>query len=316
MDLKCEHASIIESHIRSNSGELNSPWSLLSSSKLEDNNNSKPSSQQCSDNKSKFFDNFISDSNNNTNRFQSNRSHQRLSNTHSTQTLRENDGHYNRQYDNDGHYNRQYDNNGLPVRQPFYSNDDPYPQKQQQKQNHYQNDNIQQKQRYFYNNHRTKKFNQQQYIGGNRSNGNRETFQDNPNDYDNDFDFETSNRKFNKLTTEDEFKHGNDLITNQPIQLQIDNNSIDDYQPIYDKKKSFFDNLIGTEQSDVPISYNYNRSKNQDTFNNDNYQHYNNRSNGNGYRQSNNNYRQHQHGNEGFHYKQHNNNKNGYHYRY
>ncbi|CAF1411700.1 unnamed protein product [Rotaria sp. Silwood1] len=298
-----------ESRIHSNSGELGPSWSLLSSSKLENNNNNpKPSSQQRSDNKSKFFDSFISDSNNNTNRFQSNRSHQRSSNTHSTQTSRE----------NNNRFNGQHDDNGLPVRQPFFSDDNPYPQKQQQQQqpNRYQNDNMQHKQRYFHNNYRSQKSNQQRYMGGTNIGGNRETFQGNPNDYDDDFDFETSNRKFHKLTSEDELKHRNDLPTHQPLQLHMDKNAIDEHQPIYDKKKSFFDNLAGTEQSDAPLSYNSNRLKNKDTFNNDTYQHYNNRSNGNGYRRSNYNYRQHQHENEDFHYKQHNNNKNGYHYRY
>ncbi|CAF4082571.1 unnamed protein product [Rotaria sp. Silwood2] len=298
-----------ESRIHSNSGDLGPSWSLLSSSKLENHNNPKPSSQQRSDNKSKFFDSFISDSNNDTNRFQSNRSHQRSSNTHSTQTSRE----------NNGRFNGQPDDNELPIRQPFFSDDNPYPQKQQQQQqqqNRYQNDNMQYKQRYFPNNYRTQNFKQQRYTGGNNSGGNRETFQGNPNDYDDDFDFETSNRKFHKLTSDDEFKHRNDITTNQSIQLHIDNDSIDEHQPVYDKRKSFFDNLARTEQSDVPISYNSNRSKNKDTFNNDTYQHYNNRSNGNGYRRSNNNYRQHQYGNEDFHYKQHDNNKNGYSYRY
>src|SRR4051812_37020152 len=104
----------IESRIHSNSGELDSPWSSLPSSKWENNNNKpNPSSQQHSGNKSKFFDDFISNSNKN-----SNHSHQRSSNTHSTQTSRE----------NGGHYNGQYDDSGLPIRQPFFSNDQPYPE--------------------------------------------------------------------------------------------------------------------------------------------------------------------------------------------
>jgi len=187
--------------------------------------------------------------------------------------------------------------------------------------------------------------NQQRRTGGGGG-GNRETFQDNPNDYDADFDFETSNLKFNKLTIEDEFKNPNDLPTSQSFQPQIDIDSSAEYPPIYDKKKSFFDNLAITESSDAPTSYMYNRSKNTDTFGNDGYQRQNNRSNGNGYRRLNNNYRQQQygnndfnyrqqqqhgnsdfnyrqqqqqHGNNDFNYRQHNNNNNnnnGYHYRY
>ncbi len=330
----------LESRIRSNSGELGPTWSLLSPNKWEHNNtnnNPKPSSQYPSGNKSKFFDDFISDknNNNNNNQYQSNRPYQRSSNTHSTQTSRENGG--------------QYDENGLPVRQPFFSNDRPYPQRQQQQnryqndntqqqnryqndsiqpnryqndnsqqQNRYQNDNAQYQQRYFYNNRRPQMPNQQRRPGGGGGGGNRETFQDNPTDYDADFDFETSNQKFNKLTTEEE------LPNNQPLQPQIDQDLSADYSSLYDKKKSFFDNLTITEPSDAATSYMHNRSKNRDTFGNDGYYRQNNRSNGNGYRRSNNNnYRQQQqqYGNEDFQYRQYNNNNsnsnnNGYHYRY
>lgn len=196
----------------------------------------------------------------------------------------------------------------MPFRQPFFTDDHPYPQRQQQ--NRYQNDNMQYRQRYFYNNHRGFKSNQQRYGGNNG--GNREAFQDNPNDFDNDFDFETSNRNFNKLTSED------DLPTHQPMHLPMNNNnnSNDDLPISYDKKKSFFDNLALTAQSDTATSQGYNRSKNTDTFGNDGYQHHHNRSNNNGYRRSNNNYRQYQQGNEDFYYKQHGNNKNGYQNRY
>ncbi len=293
---------LIESRIHSNSGELGSPWSLLSSSKWEPNN-SKSSSQQPSGNKSKFFDDFISDKNksNNNNQHQVNRIHQRTSNTHSTQTSRENGG-------------SQYDENGLPIRQPFFSNDRPYPQRQQQQQqqqNRYQNGNGQYQQRNFYNNRRPQMPNQQRRTGGGGG-GNRETFQDNPNDYDADFDFETSNLKFNKLTNDDESKNPIDLT----IQPQIDTDSSSEYPPLYDKKRSFFDNLAATESSDGPTMYN--RSKNTDTFGNDGYQRSNYRSNGYGYRRSNNNYRQQQeYGNDDSRYRQYNNNNNnGYHYRY
>jgi hypothetical protein len=154
----------------------------------------------------------------------------------------------------------------------------------------------------------------QQRRGG--GGGNRETFQDNPDDYENDFDFETSNLKFNKLTNEDGFKNQSDLTPNQFIQPQIDADSTAEHPVLYDKKKSFFDNLAATAPSDAPASYGYNRSKNQDTFGDEGYQRHNNRSNGGGYRRSNNNYGRQQYGNEDFQYRQHNNNNNGYHYRY
>ncbi|CAF0735246.1 unnamed protein product [Adineta steineri] len=159
----------------------------------------------------------------------------------------------------------------------------------------------------------------QQRRGGGGGMGNRETFQNNPNDYDDDFDFETSNLKFNKLTSEDEFKHQADV----PLQTQDDIDSPTDYPLLYDKKKSFFDNLAITDPSDnTSAPHMYNRSKNTDTFGNDGYQRQNNRYNGNGYRGSNNNnnnnyYRQQRRGNDDFNYRQHNsNNNNGYHYRY
>ncbi|CAF0876323.1 unnamed protein product [Adineta steineri] len=320
-----------ESRHRSNSGELGASWSLLSPSKWEHNNNNnntnnfKTSSQQHSDNKSKFFDDFISNNTNNTNQYQSNRSHQRSShNTNSTQTSRENGNHYN---------GGQYEDNALPVRQPFFSNDRTYPQKQQQQQQHqqlqpdryrnghnqYQNQHQQQyQQRSFYNNRRPP-MSHQQRRGGGGGMGNRETFQNNPDDYDDDFDFETSNLKFNKLTSEDEFKHQADV----PLQTQDDIDSPTDYPLLYDKKKSFFDNLAITDPSDnTSAPHMYNRSKNTDTFGNDGYQRQNNRYNGNGYRGSNNNnnnnyYRQQRRGNDDFNYRQHNsNNNNGYHYRY
>ena len=156
----------------------------------------------------------------------------------------------------------------------------------------------------------------QQRRGGGGG-GNRETFQDNPTDYENDFDFETSNLKFNKLTNEDGFKNQSDLTPNQFIQPQIDTDSTAEHPVLYDKKKSFFDNLAATATSDAPASYGYNRSKNQDTFGDDGYQRHNNRSSGGGgYRRSNNNYGRQQYGNEDFQYRQQNNNNNGYHYRY
>ncbi|CAF2585093.1 unnamed protein product [Rotaria sp. Silwood2] len=284
-----------ESRLRTSSGELAPSWPLLSSSKWENN---KSSSQQQSGNKSKFFDDF---SLNTTEQLQSNRSQQRWpSNTHSTQTSRHQDNHFNEQED---------DNNGLPVRQPFFSNDRNYSQHYQQ-QNRYQNGNIQQhQQRYFYNNRRTQMNNQPRRPG---DGNNRETFNDNGNIYDDEFDFETNNRKFNKLTSEDEFKEQTEL-PNQFLHSKNDSNSTNDYEPIYDKKKSFFDhiNLDDTSNVSGPM---YNHFRNQDTFGNDRNQRQKYRGNfSGGYRRSNpNNYRQQQQRNDDFYYRQ---NDNGYHYR-
>ena len=303
----------IESRINSNSGELAPSWSLLSSSNWE-HNNGQGISQQRSGNKSKFFDDFISDKNNASNEHQFNRSQARSSNTHSTQTSRENGG-------------SQYDENGLPIRQPFFADDHSYPPQRQQRQqqpqqqyqqyqpqsNRYQNGNgyqqqqQQQQQRYFHNNRRPPMMNHARRMGGG---GNRETFQNNPNDYDADFDFETSNLKFNKLTSDDEPKNPTEFAS--PKQLDLESSS--DYPTLYDKKKSFFDNLVLNEPSDGPAGHKFNRSKNSDTFGSDGYQRNNYRSNGygntgGGYRRPNNNYRERNNNNN-------NNNSNGYRYRY
>jgi len=314
MSLNDDRSKTNESRLRSNGDELGAPWSLLSSSTSKFEQNSKlhhtnTSTHQNLGQKSKFFDDFFADkstSNNNNNNRMNN---QRSSNTHSTQTSRENAGH-------------QYDTNGLPVRQPFFSNNDrdrSYPQRQQQQQQYhhqqqqYRNQNGY-NQRQFYNQRRPfNNSNQQRRTGpGGFGGGNRETFQDNPNDYDADFDFETNNMKFNKLTGEDELKSPEEQ--QNPVQTNVD------ASPLYDKKKSFFDNLALGESNEGPASYSNNRSKNHDTFGYNGYQRQNYRSNGHGgYRRSNNNnnYRQ-QYGDEDFHYRQHNNNNNnnGYRYRY
>lgn len=229
---------------------------------------------------------------------------QRSSNTHSTQTSRENGG------------GSQYDENGLPIRQPFFADDQPYPSQRQQKpqqyqqyQSHrYQNGNGYQQQRYFHNNRRPPMTNHSRRMGGGGvGGGNRETFQNNTNDYDADFDFETSNLKFNKLTSDEDVKNPMDFAI--PKRIETDLSS--DQPALYDKKKSFFDNLVLNEPSDGPTGHMYNRSKNSDTFGTDGYQRNNYRSNGygggNGQRRSNNNYRPRNNNN---------NNNNGYHYRY
>jgi len=163
-------------------------------------------------------------------------------------------------------------------------------------------------QRYFHNNRRPQMNNQQRRPGGG---GNRETFYDNGNNYDDDFDFETSNRKFNKIASEDEFKQQSES-PNEFLYSMNDSSLTTEYEPIYDKKKSFFDNITLDDTSDVQGPM-YNRSRNQDTFGNDRNQRQRYRGGG-GYRRSNNNYRQQQQqGNENFYYRQ---NNNGYHYRY
>lgn len=259
------------------------------------------SSQQNLGQKSKFFDDFMLDKTNQINRS----NNQRSSNTHSTQTSRDNG-------------NNQYDNNGLPVRQPFFSNDRSYPQRQQQQQQHQQlqqnrpqNGYNSNSQRQFYNQRRPQMFHQQRRTGGGGG-GNRETFQDNPNDYDADFDFESSNMKFNKLTDDDDLKTPLDLPN--PIEQNLDSS------PLYDKKRSFFDNLALGDASDGSALFSNNRPKNQETFGYNGYQRQNNRSNGQGYRRPNNNYnyRQQQQygGDDDFQYRSHNNNNNAYRYRY
>lgn len=269
----------IESRIPTASGELGPSWSLLTSSHQEDRQTG---------NKSKFFDDFtLNNSNRSQNQWPS-------TNTHSNQP------------DND--------NNNFPIRQSYYSNERSYPQQQYRSQNGYMQN---QQQRYYNNQRRTNPNNYQRRTGA--GGYHRETFHDNGNNYDDDFDFETNNRKFNKIASEDEFKQQTETIP-QPIQPM--SSSTTEYEPIYDKKKSFFDNITHEDTSDVPIPM-YNRSRNQDTFGNDRNQYQRNRGGAiGGHRRSNNynnnnnnNYRQQQQqGNENFYYRQ--NNNNGYHYRH
>ena len=260
-----------------------------SSSKWETN---KSSVQQQPDNRSKFFDSFSS----NTNvTLQTNRVQQRWpSNTNSTQTSR---------YQNTHHNNPAADN-GLPIRQPFFSNDRYDIQYQQ---NRHQNGNVQHKQRFYFNNRRPQMNNQQRRTGD----GNRETFDDNGDTYDDDFDFETNNRKFNKLASEGEFKEQSES-SNQFLQSNKDFDLVNDYEPIYDKKKSFFDHITHEDTSNVSAPM-YNRTRNQDTFGYDRNQRQNYRGDSGGYRRFNyNNYRQQQR-HDDFYYRQ---NNNGNHYRY
>ena len=160
-------------------------------------------------------------------------------------------------------------------------------------------------------------YNQQRGIP--RSGGNRETFHGDPNNYSADFDFEGSNQKFNKIASEDEFKQQADDSASPFQQNPVDNQSTPDFAPLYDKKKSFFDNSVLTTQSDGPRRPHFNRSSNQDTFGHDAYhQRQPNRAIGPTYRRANNNnnsnnYRQQ--GNDDSYYRQQNAN-NGHHYRY
>jgi hypothetical protein len=235
---------------------------------------------------------------NNTEQLQPNRSQQRWpSNTHSTQTSRT--------------HNVQEDDSRFPVREPFFSNDRSYSHHQnqnghiQQQQHQQQHQQQQHQQRYFYNNRRPPMSNQQRRPG----NGNRETFNDNGHRYDDDFDFETSNRNFNKLTNEDEFKQQPDSSTNPYVYSQNDTGLTAEHTPLYDKKKSFFDNTTQEDTSDGQAPM-YNRSRNQDTFGYERYQnHRGGGGGGGGYRRPN----RQQQGNENSFYRQ---NNNGYQYRY
>lgn len=298
-DAKSKHG---ESRKHLNSGDSGPTWPLFPPSKWETNNDThKSTSKQHSNNKSKFFDDFTSDSNRTPKEPQSNHSQPRTFHNHVSQAFRE----------NGTHHNGQFEENGLPVRQPFFTDDNPYPERSQQQRNRYQRgDNTQYQQKYFNNNPRGPKLNQQRYGG------NRETFRGDANDLAHDFDFESNNRQFNKITNEE------DLKIDQPSHIQTNNNSTDEFPLSYDKKKSFFDNLVLTEQSNPSTStHGFSHPKNRDTFGNDGYQRYHHHhhagrsnNNNNGYRRSNNNQRQHHYGNDDFHYKQYS--KNSYQQRY
>lgn len=100
----------------------------------------------------------------------------------------------------------------------------------------------------------------------------RETFQGDVNDINDEFDFESSNRKFNKIASEDEFKQQNDSSVDPSWQMPLDNHLNAEHAPIYDKKKSFFDNVSSTETTDGSRSMRHqHRTTNQDTFGYDSY---------------------------------------------
>ena len=130
-----------------------------------------------------------------------------------------------------------------------------------------------------------------------RFGGNRETFQNNGNNFDDDFDFETSNQKFTKITSEEEFN------AHQQQQQQQQFNA--EHEAIYDKKKSFFDNVTTDELSDNYGSM-YNRSTNTETFGH--------QRRGNYRRPAYSNYSRQQQSNDNYHYRQ--NPNNGYNHRH
>lgn len=288
-----QNAKKHESRIRSDSGELGPSWSLLSPSKWTSQHHPGPVGPSTG-NKSKFFDDFTLNSNGETS---TSSSQQRwTSNNHGTQTSQRQVFQQERDHDR-----------SLPVRQPFFTDDQPTVSGLMRSQNGHHH---QQQSRNFYNHRRPQHQFHHHQVQRRPGGGNRETFDDNGNFYENDFDFESSNRKFNKLASEDEFKQQ----SNEGPLIEEDLSSAD-YKPLYDKKKSFFDNITLQETSDLPVPI-YHRSRNQDTFGgNDRYQRpkqYH-RPQNNNYRRSNHtNYRQ-QSNNDDFHSRSH---QNGYHYRY
>ena len=121
-----------------------------------------------------------------------------------------------------------------------------------------------------------------------RPGGNRETFQGDLNDINDEFDFESNNRNFKKLTSEEESAQGQ---TSQPkVPAVVETATANDFKPIYDKKKSFFDNPMTTNLSDSSMMPH--RTLNQETFGNDGYSRRSkHRGNGNFYRRTNNQHR-------------------------
>ena len=196
--------------------------------------------------------------------------------------------------------NQYDDERDLPTRQPFFSEDQPFSPQQ-----NFSINSSSHQHRNFTNNRRPPM--RRRPMGG----GNRETFYDNGMHYDDEFDFESSNRKFNKITNEEEFKQPADSLQTFKLAIESHQDGSIEYQPVYDKKKSFFDNISLQETTDLPVPM-YHRSRNQDTFgnnhHNDRYQRskYRGNGNGNGYGgQRRTNYQNNS-----------NSNQNGYHYRY
>ena len=149
-----------------------------------------------------------------------------------------------------------------------------------------------------------------------KSSGDRRTFLGNSNDYDNNSDFEANNRKFNKLASANEFKNQTNLTIKNSSQPKSHTTLRSESSPLYDKKRSFFYNLRETEQVHRATSYAHNHLKNRETFGNNVYQHYDNRSNdADGSRRPNNSCRSHQYGNKSFHSRKHTSSKKGDHHR-
>ena len=100
----------------------------------------------------------------------------------------------------------------------------------------------------------------------------RETFQGDVNDINEEFDFETSNRRFNKIASEDEYKQQSDPSAEPSWQMPLNSHDTTQHAPIYDKQKSFFDNISSTETSDgTRPGRQQHRTTNQDTFGYDSY---------------------------------------------
>lgn len=127
-----------------------------------------------------------------------------------------------------------------------------------------------------YRNYRSKPMSSQSRHGPGR-----ETFQGDVNDFNDEFDFETSNRSFNKLASEDEYKQQTDALKDLSWQRPSNSQAQSDHAPIYDKTKSFFDNIPASESSDGSRSaqmqhhqYHHQQPRrvmNQETFGYDSY---------------------------------------------
>lgn len=169
--------------------------------------------------KSKFFDNFALNSTSDVVQSLSRPQRWTSSNSHATQTSYR------------SHQNG--DEKVLPTRQPFFSEEQTFFPQQRN-----------------FNQNRRPMMNRRRPMNG----GNRETFDSYGNQFDDEFDFESNNRKFNKITSDEEFEQ---------IKTSIENHQ----QTAYDKKKSFFDNITLQENGDLSVPV-YHRSKNQETFGN------------------------------------------------
>jgi hypothetical protein len=182
--------------------------------------------------------------------FPSDRHH---SNTHTNPTFRDQNRHQHSEY------------NHTKVRQGSTSNDGSYVPEQY---NPYGTGHTYSQQRTARRHRPTSMSNQR----GHRMNGNvnaaRDAFQDNVQNYDADFDFETSNRTFNKLASADEFKQQTDSTGHFDHRQFINKNNetTTDYALLHDKKKSFFDNTTVKHTSNGSKTSANHRTNNMTTF--------------------------------------------------